>query len=91
MIYQYFHDRRKLNVARSLINVYRNNYAFGQTIIDRIVLMSGIRTIRFHFNFSEEDHLQSLIAMEKGGLLLSAHVGKLGNRRPATPAAGHTC
>ncbi len=74
VIYRYFHDRRGLGAARSLINIYRNNYAFGQTIIDRIVLMSGI-TNPFHFDFSEENHLRELTDIQKGGLLLSAHVG----------------
>ncbi|MFI5155221.1 MAG: lipid A biosynthesis acyltransferase [Chitinophagales bacterium] len=54
--------------------LYRNYYLLGQTIIDRIVLLSGIPN-RFRFDFDGEAHFHSMIAQKGGGLLLSAHVG----------------
>ncbi|MBO9592339.1 MAG: lipid A biosynthesis acyltransferase [Niabella sp.] len=53
---------------------YRNYYWFGQALIDRIVMMSGIRN-RFSFHFDGEEHLREMVAAGKGGLLLSAHIG----------------
>ncbi|MGJ7030700.1 lipid A biosynthesis acyltransferase [Niabella hirudinis] len=53
---------------------YQDYYWFGQALIDRIVMMSGIRN-RFTFNFDGEEHLREMVAAGKGGLLLSAHIG----------------
>jgi predicted LPLAT superfamily acyltransferase len=54
--------------------VYRNYYVFGQTLIDKIVVMAGIPN-KFTFQFEGEHHLRQLVAAGKGGILLSAHLG----------------
>jgi predicted LPLAT superfamily acyltransferase len=74
LIFDFLHKRLGFGTATSLSKLYRNYYFFGQTIIDRIVLMSGIPN-RFTFNFDGEENLHAIAAMKKGGLLLSAHVG----------------
>ena len=57
------------------IKLYKNYYLFGQTIIDKVVLMRGIRN-KFSFDFDGEEHLHEMVqAREKAGLLLSAHIG----------------
>lgn len=53
---------------------YSNYYWFGQALIDRIVMMSGISN-KFTFNFDGEEHLRQMVADGKGGLLLSGHLG----------------
>lgn len=73
-IWYYFRRRLGLGWWRSAGFLYRNYYLFGQTIIDRIVLMSGIRN-RFSFDFDGEQHLHDIVKAGKGGLLLSAHIG----------------
>jgi predicted LPLAT superfamily acyltransferase len=67
---------KKLGYSKraSLIKVYRNYYQFGQSLIDKVVVMSGMRN-RFTFDFDGEHHLREMVAAGKGGLLLSAHVG----------------
>jgi predicted LPLAT superfamily acyltransferase len=54
--------------------VYKNNFIFGQTIIDKVAIMAGAKKA------IKVDHpgghtLDSLVAMGKGGILVSAHVG----------------
>jgi predicted LPLAT superfamily acyltransferase len=72
--YAFFHKRLGNSSLRSIINIYKNYYWFGQTIIDKIVLMSAMKN-PFRFDFEGEDYLREMVAQNKGGLLLSAHVG----------------
>jgi predicted LPLAT superfamily acyltransferase len=68
--------RRKLGYGciSSIIKVYKNYYLLGQGIIDKVVLMSGIKN-NFSFEFDGEENLRKIAALEKGGILLSAHIG----------------
>ena len=68
--------RRKLGYSRatSLHKLYKNYYLLGQSIIDKVVLMSGIKN-NFSFDFDGEENLLNIAAMQKGGILLSAHLG----------------
>lgn len=61
--------------------VYRNYYSFGQTLIDKIAVSSNMAHL-FSFDFDGEEHLRSMVKEQKGGLLLSAHIGNW-------EAAGH--
>jgi predicted LPLAT superfamily acyltransferase len=67
--------------VKSLVKLYLNYFTFGQTLIDKIAVMSDIPT-NFTFNFEGEEHLREMVAQKKGGLLLSAHAGNW-------EAAGH--
>jgi len=73
-LYAYFHQRLGYAAFKSVLDIYKNYYRFGQTIIDRVVLMSGIPH-PFSFDFDGEHHLREMVAEKKGGLLLSAHIG----------------
>ncbi len=65
----------------ALIMLYRNYYNLGQTLIDKVAIMSGASN-DFTFHFDGEEHLHAMIAGKKGGLLLSGHLGNW-------EAAGH--
>jgi predicted LPLAT superfamily acyltransferase len=67
---------KRLGISRihAFSKLYANYFLFGQTLIDRVVLLSGIRN-RFSFEFEGEDYLRQMVDMRKGGLLLSAHIG----------------
>ena len=71
--YNYF---RKLgfNKVKSIVCIYKNYYAFGQTIIDRISAMAGFSN-KFTYNFDGEDYLHKMVSNGKGGIMLSAHTG----------------
>jgi predicted LPLAT superfamily acyltransferase len=73
-IFDYFHQRLGYNRLKSILKIYTNYYLLGQTVIDKVVLMSGIPN-RFSFDFDGEDHLREMITLQKGGLLLGAHIG----------------
>jgi predicted LPLAT superfamily acyltransferase len=68
--------RHKLNYSRlaSIAKLYKNYFLLGQSIIDKVVLMSGIKN-KFSFNFDGEENLLKIADMQKGGILLSAHIG----------------
>lgn len=58
----------------SIIKLYKNYFLLGQSIIDKVVVMSGIKN-KFSFNFDGEENLRKIAALQKGGILLSAHIG----------------
>lgn len=68
--------RQKLGYGRfsSLLKLYNNYFLLGQSIIDKVVLMSGIKN-KFSFHFDGEENLLKITDMKKGGILLSAHIG----------------
>jgi predicted LPLAT superfamily acyltransferase len=73
-IFRYFHTKIGYSWWRSLRSVYRNYYVFGQTLIDKIVVMAGIDN-RFTFSFDGEPWLREMVAAGRGGILFSAHLG----------------
>ncbi len=72
--YHFFRNRIGYRPLRSFISVYRNYICFGQSLIDKIVMLSGIPN-RFTFDFDGEDRLHEMVQLGKGGMLLSAHTG----------------
>ncbi len=73
-IFYYFHKKLGYNRLQSLGMLYKNYYSLGQTIIDKIVIMSGIDN-KFTYDFEGEENLRRITALQNGGLLLSAHLG----------------
>lgn len=73
-IFQYFHRKIGYSRFRALISVYRNYYVFGQTLIDKVVVMAELPN-RFTFEFDGEPYLHDIVSGGKGGILLSAHLG----------------
>ena len=72
----FFLYHKKLGYSRlsSIFKIYSNYYRLGQSIIDKVVVMSGIQN-NFSFNFDGEDNLRQIARLQKGGILLSAHIG----------------
>ena len=72
----YFLYRNKLGFGRlkAFVKLYRNYYLLGQGIIDKVVVMSGINN-KFTYNFDGEENLKEIAVLQKGGILLSAHIG----------------
>jgi len=73
-IFDYFHRRLGFSSFKSLFKIYSNYYSLGQTVIDKVVIMSNIPN-RFSFDFDGEEHLREIVNLQKGGLLLGAHIG----------------
>ena len=74
LIFYYFHKKLHYGRLQSIGLLYKNYYRLGQSLIDKIVIMSGMPN-RFSFDFEGEEHLREITAQQKGGLLLSAHLG----------------
>ena len=72
--YYYFRKRRNYSFLKSILKIYQGYYKFGQTIIDKIAISSGLRD-KFTYNFDGIDQLKNLLNQKKGGILISAHVG----------------
>lgn len=73
-IYSFFRRRLGYGWLRSITGVYRNYYRLGQTLIDKIVVMSGMK-VPFTFVFEGEHHIEDIMAGGRGGILISAHAG----------------
>lgn len=70
----YFNKRLGFSKFKSYCKVYKNNFVFGQTLIDKFAIKSGLRN-QFTYEFDGVDLLQNLLKQKKGGILISAHVG----------------
>lgn len=73
-LFHYFHEKMGYGTMKSLRMLYTNYYRLGQTLIDKVVVMAGIRN-KFTYHFDGEENLHKIVALKKGGLLLSAHLG----------------
>lgn len=72
--YFFFNKILKQNPFTSFINIYRNYYVFGQTLLDKIAVMAGLSN-KFSYNFDGEHHLIEMDKKQTGGILISAHIG----------------
>src|ERR1700712_5595018 len=73
-IYRYFRDRVGFSASKARMKVYRNYYVFAQTLLDKMIVMAGIKN-NFTFEFEGESNLKKLVEGGRGGILLSAHLG----------------
>ena len=73
-VYALYRHKLGYSWLSSVSKIYKNYYLLGQGIIDKVVLMSGIKN-NFSFNFDGEENLLQVAEMKKGGILLSAHIG----------------
>jgi predicted LPLAT superfamily acyltransferase len=70
-IFRFYHGILKYSFSKSVASVCRNYYLFGQVLIDKIAVLSGLQN-SFSFDFEGEEYLRM---MNDGGLLISGHVG----------------
>ncbi len=73
-VYDYLKNRQKFSVFKSLRMLYQNYYVFAQTLLDRIIVMAGIKN-KFTFHFDGVENLRQIVAGGRGGIFLSAHMG----------------
>lgn len=70
----YFRKRRKKTILKAVLSVYKMNFVFGQTIIDRVAITSGLKN-KFSFKSKGDEIIEGLLKEKKGGILISAHIG----------------
>ncbi len=73
-IYYYFRNRLKYGAFKSVIHIFRSYFIFGQTIIDKVAISSGLRE-SFTYYFDGQHNIKNLLQKKQGGILISAHVG----------------
>nr|WP_262923125.1 lipid A biosynthesis acyltransferase [Arenibacter sp. N53] len=72
--YYYFNKRLKYSTLKSIFAIYKSYYVFGQTILDKVAISSGLRN-KFTYHFDGIENLNQTLANKKGGILISAHLG----------------
>lgn len=69
-----YRERLKFTPAETRKLIRKNLVIFGQTIIDKIVVLSGVKN-KLSFTHEGVENIEQLVANGKGGILLSAHLG----------------
>jgi len=80
-VLDFYKNKLHLSKSKALLNLYKNYNLLGQSLIDKVALLSGLKT-NFTLNFDGEENLHEMISRGKGGLLMSGHLGNW-------EAAGH--
>lgn len=73
-IWDYNRRRRGLSRPKSVVELYAHYYVFGQTLIDRIALRSGLHK-RYRFAFDNFDRFREIMDNSRGVVLIGAHAG----------------
>ncbi len=70
----YSRRHRGLGFFKSMIEVYRHYFVFGQVLIDKLALQAGM-TDRYKFEFDNYDRFIEIINGNEGVVIIGAHVG----------------
>ncbi len=73
-LYRFYRQKMHYSRLKSFVGIYKNYNMFGEAILDKIALLSGVDT-NFQFTVEGDEHLTEIVKQGNGGLLLSAHVG----------------
>ncbi len=73
-LYFYFNHILKYKKLTTFLKMYKNYYIFGQTLLDKVALLAGVKT-NFTVNHEGGKNLDKLAANGKGGILVSGHIG----------------
>jgi len=73
-IYSLYRHKLGYGWLSAILKIYRNYFLLGQSIIDKVVVMSGIKN-NFTYHFDGEENLREIASLKRGGMLLSAHIG----------------
>lgn len=72
--YNYFRTVHHYSALKAYFSVYKNIVQFGQTLIDKVVVMSD-RILPFEVVREGEDLIREALKKGNGALLISGHVG----------------
>ena len=72
--YRFFRNRIGLKPLNSLSHVYKSYYNFGQTLLDKVAVLSK-KDHPFTSTSTGADILWKMAERGKGGILISAHLG----------------
>ncbi|WP_303316750.1 lipid A biosynthesis acyltransferase [Flavivirga abyssicola] len=72
--YYYFHKRLNYSKFKSIVSIYRSYFVFGQTIIDKVAISSGLKS-KFTYDYDGIERIKDILKQKKGGILISGHMG----------------
>ena len=70
----YFKKRLGYSSFKTALSIYKTYYIFGQTLIDKVAISSGLRD-KYTYEFDGEELIKEALSQKKGGILISAHIG----------------
>jgi predicted LPLAT superfamily acyltransferase len=73
-VYRYFRRIHQYGRVRAVFSTYLNYHVFGKTLLDKVALLSGVKT-NFTVNHEGGEHLEEIASIGKGGILISGHIG----------------
>lgn len=73
-LFYYYQKRLKFGKWKTYKAIYSNYVMMGECLLDKIVMMAGIKN-KFTFDFHGEQYLHQLAKDKKGGILIGAHIG----------------
>ncbi len=73
-LFYYFHNVLKFAKFNAILKIYKNYFVFGQTLLDKVALLSGAFT-KFTIDHEGAENLVNLAKNGKGGILVSGHIG----------------
>jgi predicted LPLAT superfamily acyltransferase len=74
VLYSYFRKHHSYGKWKSMVSVYQNYFVFGQTLLDKVALLSGVNT-SFEVTHEGGEYLDEVSRIGKGGILISGHIG----------------
>lgn len=72
--YYLFRKRLKFNFFKSIISIYKNSFVFGQILIDKVAIMSGMMH-KFSTEHTNAEVIENMVKNKTGGILVNAHIG----------------
>ena len=73
-LFAYFNKRLGYSKWKSVVSIYKTYYVFGQSLVDKVAISIGFRN-KYTFEFDGEGFLRETAKTQKGGILISAHLG----------------
>lgn len=73
-IWRYSRVILKNGFMKSVFFIFRSYYSFGQSIIDKVAIRSGLSS-DFHYDFDNIGSLINVISEGKGAIIICAHFG----------------
>lgn len=70
----FFKERLKYSFFKSLFAVYKNHFIFGQILLDKIAILSGMRK-EYTFEHTNEGVIKDMLINKTGGIIINAHIG----------------
>jgi predicted LPLAT superfamily acyltransferase len=72
--YRFFRRRCHFGVVRSIGMVYWNYFMLGQSLIDKVAILSGLAN-KFTYRSNGAENIERMASTKRGAIMLGAHLG----------------